>query len=138
VDNSQFLATVRDLMKDISKMSQAYPKESRYIFETLTTREAITPDEIRLAVKGHVEGDRAPVIIRTLMLIKNALFELQGQRMHDPVPCKIMPKPTKPNVNSNDPTYNLRYGYMQEKLKESKADAIEKARAKQIAGYWRY
>lgn len=136
MDNSQFIATVRNLIEDIQKMSQAYPRESRYIFETITMREAITPDEVRLAIQGQVEGDRAPTIIRALMLVKNALFELQGKKMHDPVPCRIMPK-RAPNANSNDPQYNMRYGYPQQKLVESEQDKKEKARAKQL-GFWSY
>lgn len=125
-------------MEDISKMSKAYPRESRYVFETVTMREAITPDEIRLALRGEVEGDRAPTIIRALMLIKNALFELQGKKMHDPVPCRMMPK-RKPDANSNDPQYNLmKYGYKQEKLKETGQDKKEKEKAKKAAGFWRY
>ena len=123
-------------MNDIKEMSNSYPVESRHIFETLTQREAIGQDEIRLALKGQVEGDRAPVIIRTLMLVKNALFELQGHRMHDPVPCKIMPK-RSPVENSNDPQYNMRYGYKQKKLMETREDQKEKARAKQL-GFWNY
>jgi hypothetical protein len=137
VDNTQFLATVRTLVSDIKEMSSGYPSESRYIFETLTQREAITPDEIKLALNGQVESDRAPVIIRTLMLVKNALFELQGKRMHDPVPCRIMPKEGGPEANSNDPQYNMRYGYRQKKLRESNADKKEKERAKEL-GFWSY
>jgi len=136
MNNSQFLATVRSLVEDINKMSYTYPKESRYIIETLTTREAITPDEIRLAIQGQVEGDRIPVIIRTLMLVKNALFELQGRRMHDPFPCRIMPN-RHPDVNSNDPKYNMRYGYKQRRLIETPEDIKEKERAKRL-GFWSY
>jgi hypothetical protein len=123
-------------MDDINKLSQSYPREATYVFETLTLRESITPDEIKLALSGKVEGERAPLIIRTLMLIKNALYELQGKKLYDPVPVNYAPK-RLPDANSNDPIYNMRYAYQQKKMVESKRDKKEKEMAKKVGGFWR-
>ena len=136
MDNSRIIGTIRTLMEEINKMSQSYPNESRYIFETLTQREAITPDEIKLALEGRIERQRGPVVMRTLMMIKNALFELQGKKLYDSVPVRYVPK-GPPEVNSNDPNYNVRYGYEQLRLKENKKDKKEKEMAKRVAGFWR-
>jgi hypothetical protein len=128
----EFVATVNSLLSEIKEISDRNKREASYVFDTILQSNSLTKEEVDLATTGVIEsGDRGKLILKTLKHIKNAMMELdhapnysdpesdrpfvgpsaedgRGKIMYYKVPFEFMPK-GEPNVNTNNPLYNLKY-----------------------------
>lgn len=105
----EFVSTIKDLASDIKKLAERNPREAKFVIDNILQINTLSIEEIKLATEGVVEsGDRAKLILNTLMQIQTAMMQLDGKRMYDAVPFNYMPI-QEPIVNTNDPTYNVRY-----------------------------